>query len=295
MIHRIKVLEDERAFSLGWKGRLVIFTAALVALSVFFYRETLRDLFLSVLYREGSSHGLFVPFIIGYFFWLKRTRIRRLELCFSLLPGAVMVVGGFFIYYFSGGNTDVTFPSVSFMLVVYGLVMALFGTQVFKEVSFPLLFLLTMIPIPKTIYHEIAVWMREVTTSGSVWMTQLMQISIFREAYNIHLPNANLFIAMGCSGIRYLLSYFVFSLAYAFLAKKDIKARIMVVAASFPIAFVAGVLRLTSIYLAVYFIGPFMAGRRAHILVSWVVFLLVLVLAIATDQVLSGIRGRRKA
>ena len=46
----------------------VILMAALVVIAVFIYPETLRDLFLNVLHREGSSHGLFVPFISGYFF-----------------------------------------------------------------------------------------------------------------------------------------------------------------------------------------------------------------------------------
>ena len=63
--------------------------------------------------------------------------------------------------------------------------------------------------------------------------------------------------------------------------------------ASFPIAVVAGVMRLSSIYLAVLFIGPFMAGHRPHIVLSWAVFGAVLVVAIAADQYFSGLKARR--
>ena len=49
---------------------------------------------------------------------------------------------------------------------------------------------------------------------------------------------------------------------------------------------------MSSIYLAVYFIGPFMAEHRPHIVLSWAVFVAVLVVAIAADQYVSGIRGR---
>jgi exosortase len=295
MIHRTEAIEGEKAFSLGWKGRLLILMIALVGMGVVFYSQTLRDLLTSVLHREGSSHGLFVPFISGYFLWLKRERIRQVEIDFSPLLGGAMLLASFILLHLSRGSTEVALPALSFLLIVVGLVMVFFGMGIFKELAFPLLFLLTMIPVPETMYGQIAEWMRAATTAGSVWLMELIQHPVFREGYNIQLPKTNLYIAMSCSGIRYLLSYFVFSLAYAFLFKKTVKSRTLVVLAAFPIALIAGVLRLSSIYLATSYIGPFMAGQRPHILLSWSVFLVVLVGAIAADQYLSSLRARRGA
>ena len=294
MIHRSEVFEDERGFSLGWKGRLVILTVALLGLSFFLYQDVLRQLISSVLNREGSSHGLFVPFLSGYFFWLKREKLRDLDSDFALLPGGALVAGSYLLLYLSRGSAGVSLAALSFLLLVAGLVLVLFGMQVFKELSFPLLFLITMIPLSETTYAQLAEWMRAATTAGSVWLSQLMQLPIFRDGYSIQLPNANLFVAMSCSGIRYLLSFFVFSLAYAFLCKRGIRSRILVVVASLPISLAAGVLRLTSIYLSIYFIGAFMAGKREHILVSWIVFGVVLVVAIGADQYFSAVWVKRK-
>ena len=294
MIHRTDVFNGERRFSLGWKGRLIILVIALVGLGVIFYGETLRELVSSVLHREGSSHGIFVPFISAYFLWIKRERIRDVEIDFSLLPGGAVLGLSFLTYYLSRGSADITLPAFSFVLAWSGLAMALFGMRLFKEVAFPLLFLGTMIPIPETIYMQIAEGMRQTVTSGSVWLTKLLQLPIYRDGYRIQLPNSRIFIATSCSGIRYLLSYFVFSLAYAFLFKKGFKARSLVVLSSFPISVVAGVMRLTSIYLAVSFIGPFMAEHRPHVAVSWMVFAAVLVVAIAADQLATGIFVKRR-
>lgn len=287
MNQKIDTIEAGRTFSLSWKGRLIILTAALVALGVFVYPETLRELLWSVLHREGSSHGLFVPFISGYFFWLKRKNIGRLEPCFSLLPGTIIAVAGLFILYISRTGSEFTLSALSFMVIVFGLVWALFGTQMIKELSFPILFLITMIPMPRPIYNQIAEGIREITTSGSVWLMQLIQLPIFREGYNIQLPSTNLFIDIGCSGIRYLVSYFVFSLAYAFLCKRTFKGKLLVALSSFPIAVIAGVLRLSSIYLSVHFISPFMAEYVPHVLLSWFVFGVLLVASITVDQILS--------
>jgi exosortase len=293
MIHRAEVFDNERTFSLGWKGRLGILMVVLVGLGFFLYQDALWELISSVLNREGSSHGIFVPFISAYFLWMKRERIRNVEIDFSLLAGGLVLALSFIILYFSRGSAEITLPAFSFVLAACGLVLALFGMRLFKELAFPLLFLATMIPIPETVFNQIAEWMRQATTSGSVWLSHLLHLPIYREGYNIQLPGSRIFIAMGCSGIRYLLSYFVFSLAYAYMCKNSFGTRCLVVLASFPIALVGGVMRLSSIYLAVYFIGPFMAEHRPHILVSWFVFLAVLVIAVAADQYLSGLKARR--
>ena len=293
MNQKVEVIEIRKTLSMSYKGRLIILLTALVGLGVTLYPETLRGLVSSVLHREGSSHGLFVPFISGYFLWLKREKIRRVKIDFSLLSGAIMIVVALLLLYFSRNSTEITLPALSFVLVASGLVLALFGMQLFKEVAFPLLFLATMIPLPETIYYQIGEFMRRSVTIGSVWLTQILQLPIYREGYSIQLPSTKIFIAASCSGIRYLLSYFVFSLPYAYLCKNSSRGRALVVLASFPIALVAGVLRLTSIYLAVYFIGPFMAEHRPHVVLSWFVFLAVLVVAIAADQYLSGLKIRR--
>ena len=293
MNQKVEVIKARKTFYLDWKGRLVILTVALLGLGLFLYQDTLRGLISNVLHREGSSHGVFVPFISGYFFWLKREKIRQVKIDFSLLSGAVTIVVALLILYFARSSTEISLPALSFILLTSGLVLALFGMQLFKEVAFPLLFLATMIPLPETIYYQIGEFMRRSVTTGSVWLTRILQLPIYREGYSIQLPSTKIFIAASCSGIRYLLSYFVFSLPYACLCKNSSRGRALVVLASFPIALVAGVLRLTSIYLAVYFIGPFMAEHRPHVVLSWFVFLAVLVVAIAADQYLSGLKIRR--
>ena len=101
MIHRVEVFEDEKGFSLGWRGRLVILTVALAGLGFFVYQDALLELISSVLHREASSHGVFVPFISGYFLWLKREKIRHVEIDFSFVPGGTILALSFLILYFS--------------------------------------------------------------------------------------------------------------------------------------------------------------------------------------------------
>jgi exosortase len=292
--HKAEVIEAGKTFSLGWKGRLVVLAAVLVGLGVFVYGATLRGLFMSVWQREGSSHGLFVPLISGWFLWRERDRFRQAELGFSLVPGISVIGAGFVVLFLARGTTGLALPILSFLAIACGLVLLVLGSGVFRVVRFPLLFLATMIPLPETIYETIGEWIRASSTTGSVWLTQALQTPVYRDGYTIHLPSISVFIDTSCSGIRYLLSYSVFSLPYAFICKKSFRARVLVILASFPIALVAGVLRLSSIYLAVSAIGPFMAGHRPHILLSWSVFVGVLVLVISGDQYFSRMWEKRR-
>ena len=151
-----------------------------------------------------------------------------------------------------------------------------------------------MIPIPEHLYAQLTEWMRRAITSGSVSMLQAFQFPIHRAGYHISIPNTDLVVAEGCSGIRYLIPYFVFGLAYAFVCKKTMKSRIIVALATIPISIIGGVIRLSVIFLSAYYVGPFMAAHRPHIMISWSVFITVLMGAIWMDRRVS--KGlRRKA
>ncbi|MCP5003976.1 MAG: exosortase/archaeosortase family protein [Planctomycetes bacterium] len=239
---------------------------------------------MSILHRDGSSHGVFVPFISAILLWKRKDRIKALEPKLSLLPGVMVVGVSFLMLYLTKSNTENTLPALSFFLMVLGLVIAIIGIKIFKEVSFPLFFLMTMIPLPQPVYDQIAEWMRTTSTVGSTCILQLFGIPFERDGFHIHLPDINLYVAHGCSGIRYLICYFVFGLAYAFVYKQSIKSRIVVIIATIPISVIAGIIRLTTIFLSVNYIGTFMADHLYHVILSWFVFAFIMILVILMDM-----------
>jgi exosortase len=266
------------------KIRVIIFAVIITALGLTVYRTILSDLISCVLHREGSSHGVFVPFISAFFLWQNWGKIKDLEVKFALVPGIVTICISLVILYLSKNSADISIAALSYFMAVTGLVLALFGTRIFKGVSFPILFLIMMIPLPKTVYSQIAEWMRASGTYGSSHILEFLGIPYYREGYDIHLANTKLYVAHGCSGIRYLLSYFVFGVAYAYIFKDSIRSRILVLLLIIPISVLAGVLRLTTIFLSAYFIGAFMADHGPHIRISWLVFAVVLVVGIFIDR-----------
>lgn len=279
--------------------RAFIVLAGLAILALSLYREPLWCLISNVLGKKDSSHGLCVPFISVYLVWLKFQKIRETKPKFALASGTVMAGIGMLLFFLARDSTAVAVSAFSFLLVAAALVVGFFGKDVFKELRFPLFFLATMIPVPRPLYAQMAEWMGWATTSGSVWALQLFHFPIYRDGFTVSIPNMNLLVVESCTGIRHLISYFVFGLAYAFVCKKTIKSRFLVILAAIPMSIVGGIIRQSFIYVSAHFIGPFMASYRPHIIVGWSVFLAVLVGAMWMDRRISKsirrIRERREA
>jgi exosortase len=120
-----------------------------------------------------------------------------------------------------------------------------------------------------------------------VIITRALGVPLYREGFVIYLPEINLLVNDGCSGIRYLLSFFTFSIVYAALFKERNLVRLAVVLASLPLSIFAGIARLSIIFLSAYYISPVLAEHRPHVILSWLVFAFFLSGAIGIDQYVS--------
>jgi exosortase len=263
--------------------RLAVLALLIILAGLLLYRSALVELITSVLNREGSSHGLFIPFISGYFIWLKSDSLKRTELKYDPLGIPLLILSTALSFI----NIDgFQVQSIGFIIFVAGSVWALLGRRFLLEISFPLFFLITMIPLPDDFYIDFANLVRDITHAGSLWVISVLGITFYQEGYVVHLPNAVLKVNIGCSGVRYLISFFVFGMAYAYLSRKTILGKLAVIASTFPISILASICRLTAIYLATYYISPRMAEHGPHILISWMVFFGILILAVALDQLI---------
>ena len=277
-------------------SRVISILAILIILCLSVYRHDLSQLIASVVGRQESSHGVFVPFISAFFLWERRSRIRKAVPEFALFPGAMLIIAGAALLLAAPDTSfHAMLSAVSFFSMAAGVTLAFLGRRIFKEVSAPLFFLMTMIPLPPPAYARIAEWMRFINTENSVFVTQLFGIPFQRSGYYLQFPDILLHVDESCSGIRYLISYFVFGLAYAFFHKKSAAARIVVLASILPLSIFASSMRLTVIFLAVHYVGAWTTDKIPHVLLSWAVFGGVLTAALCVDWKLSPFYERLAA
>ena len=265
----------------SYRARVALLILWTLLAGLLLYNTAITSVIGAVLHRQGSSHGVFVPFISTVFLWMNRNSILKIEPRYDYLGIPLLAIGIVFPL-FTIGTYHLQF--LSFIIFVAGLVIIHLGRKYFKEISFPLLFLITMIPIPKNINIILANYIRDISFGGSTWIISLLGVPFMKEDLLIYLPNAVLKVNLGCSGIRYLISFFVFGIAYAYLYRKNTWSRLIIIASIFPISFIASILRLTAIFLLTYIFGPHMAEYWPHVFISWSVFFAVLIVSVASDR-----------
>lgn len=263
-----------------WTRYAAIVLLALTA-GFLLYGDSIAYVISIVLGREESSHGIFVPIL---FVVLIRHNIKAIKSCLIQYDylGLPFLLLGIAIPLSRLDIPELDF--IGYLVFISGVVILLAGRKLYRQLAFPIFFLITMVPIPKSIYEQIANLLRETAMSGSLYILSILNVPHFRDGWNVQLNNTVLRVAVSCSGIRYLISYFVFGLVYAYLYKVKKIEKIITSLLTIPLSISASILRLALIFLAAHYISPKMADYWPHVIISWVVFALVLLVGLMIDR-----------
>ena len=128
--------------------------------------------------------------------------------------GVGTIKSGFFLY------------RVSVLLFIAGLVVFLAGWKHLAAISFPLAFLVLMIP-SSTLVEQITFPLQIVASKTASFLLMLAGVPAIREGNIILLPSAQLEVAEACSGIRSLFSLLTLTIVYGYLAETKIGARVL--------------------------------------------------------------------
>ncbi len=269
----------------GIMPRIIGIILFLIVMGGTIYGDTLSHIFHILLERRDASHGYLVPFIAGYMIWYHRERFKGIKACFDPLLGIILIGSGLVLFFLFGNRFETTIVGLSYLTLTAGALMFFLGRNLFKVVWFPLVFLVTLVPLPENWYFQIGIWMRHVSMT-SVRFLQMLDYAVFTNGFNVSLPNCEVEVVHGCSGVRYLIPFFILGLSYAYLYKETIRGKVLTVLSAIPLALLAGFLRILFVLLAIYYFGCFMAGQP-HIWISWAVFGFVVSLAVLLDVLIS--------
>ena len=244
------------------RQQLILGTAA-IALLVAIYTPILYYMALHWYGSEDYSHGFLIPPLAAYFAWERQPQLRRARIepsWWGLLPLALSSVT------LAIGRLGVELMNmrVSFVLALIGLVVLLFGRQVFRVLAFPLCFLFLMVPLPNSLLLPIAFPLQLVAADWAVSLLYYLHIPALREGNIIHLPNATLFVEVACSGLRSLMALITLGVVFAYFFRRSWGERIIIVLSAIPTAIVVNALRVALTGILTYRFGEKAAGGLVH-------------------------------
>jgi exosortase len=243
----------------------------LAGLVVALYFRVLPDLAMDWWNDPGSSHGMLIPPFALYIAWMRRSLTLAQPnvpdargLWLTVLACVMLLVG------ILGAEFFLT--RTSFVVLLAGLIWSFWGLGRFRTLLFPLVLLLTMVPLPRIIYNLLASPLQLFASQVATDLVQTLGVTVYRDGNVIHLAGISLGVAEACSGLRSLSSLVTASLLVGFLQCTRIRTRILLVALSIPVAIGMNVIRVAGTALIAEYNQQYALGYY-HSFSGWLVFL----------------------
>lgn len=227
---------------LTWLGLFAVIAVSIAYYHVFNYWQYYWFL------PDGYySHGVLVPFLALYMVWMRREALRAVPISPSI-GGLWLVIPALMFRILGHVTTSSTLSSLSFLILVYGVIALLGGWRLVRLVWFPILFLGFMMPLPATIFDEISQPAQEWSTIIANVMLKTVGYETHRVGNIIYIPGGfDLDVGVPCSGFKMLVSMATFAFFFAYYIGVALWRQILLVAMALPLALVINGLRIALI------------------------------------------------
>lgn len=236
---------------------------------------------------ENYSHGFLVPFIAGYFVYERWDYLKSCQIS-SSAAGLVVIV--FALMQLIIGSIGLEYFTIrsSLVVLIAGMVLFFWGTELFRAVRLPVLYLLLMVPLPYIFYNALAFPLKQFVSWISVGCMKLIGVTVVRDGNIIMFPGISLEVADACSGMRSLVSILVLSIAYAFFLQLSHLKRWIVILSSVLIAIATNALRVIITGILASYHGAAAAQGFFHEFAGMAVFALAMALLGVVGLALRG-------
>jgi len=273
--------------------KIGLITSVLLGLLVALYHEIFAGLLYDWDNDPNYSHGFIVPFMSAYFVYERWNQLRKLPIQSSGLGIPVLILGVAFLVIGTIG-AELFAQRISFIVVIMGLTLLLFGYRIFVTLTLPIVFLFFMIPLPAIVVNTIAFPLQIFAAQTASFCLFNLGIPVLREGNLISLAGSTLEVAEACSGLRSLMALLALGTVYAYFSQRQMWKRWVLVLLSIPIAILANAFRVTGTGILANYWGTEAAEGFYHTFEGWIVFVVAFVLLLLCGTVITKIGNHPK-
>ena len=261
---------------------------------------------------ENYSHGLLVPFVIGFIVWAEFDELRETAKNGAFWLGIVTIALALSMLLAGTLGAELFVQRVSLTLMLAGVVVYFFGARILRFLFVPFLLLLLAIPIPQIIFNKIAFPLQIWASQAAIWGIRLFGVASVRKGNVIEIlpQGATQLIALevveACSGIRSLMTLVTLALILAYFTQDktendretpfyknfDFWRGAALMLSAVPIAILTNAARVTATGVGTYYYGKRATEGAVHDAAGWLVYLVALALLILVNFILRAIFRR---
>ena len=218
------------------------------------------------------SHCMLIPVISVFLIFRERATLARMRFEGSWAGVAVLLAAAG-LWGIAELSTIWVIEQYAFVVVIYGLTLALLGPAAFRRLWMAMLILLFAIPLPMFFSNSLSLHLELISSAIGVAVIRLFNIPVFLDGNVIDLGVYQLQVAEACSGLRYLFPLMTLAFIVAYFFRAPFWKRVLLFFASVPIAILMNSLRIGLIGVSVAYWGLKMAEGVLHYFEGWVVFM----------------------
>ena len=261
--------------------------ALLAGAFLILYQDVLIHIMRGLTTRDGS-YGILIIGVSLYLVWIKRHDIRQLQPEPAILPGALLLFGGCFIFFAGKLGSTILVQQISMIPVILGAVLLLAGFSFFKLFLLPVGYLVFLTGAIEMLMGSIAIYLQRLSAWIASLLFKLIRMPVFLDDTIIELPHISLEVVRSCSGINHIVAFLALALPLALLTQKTRTRKFILILSALLIAFFANGLRVTLIGIyALFNEGADLHGPNEVFYVSFIFFF-----GLAALVLLSGLLRR---
>ena len=265
----------------------------LAGVFVWFYWSSFHDLLRAWMTSEDYQHGFIVPVFAVALLWIRRDMVPQLGgsgSWWGLPLFGVWAVMRWTAVYFNYGSL----PELSMLPFFAGTALFVGGWQGLLWAWPAIIFLFFMIPLPGAVQGMASEQLQAIATRLSTFIIQTCGIAAISQGNVIQLTERPLEVARACSGLRMMMLFFALCIGAAFVTRRPLWEKLVMIASAAPIAVAANVARivLTAIVYEIATFWPSMidldtAAELIHEWAGYVMMPIGLLLLLAEMTLLS--------
>ena len=252
----LRALSQSLPFSLRIRNGLSLL---LLLASVAWFWQPLVTLFSLTQQQEQYSHIVLIPCVSLYILYLDQKAIFASRE-WSPWLGSLVIGMGAWCYWSADAAIfapdQLSMTILALVVMCSGVVVSCFGIKLFRKVSFGLLFLLFMVPLPSFLLDAVIGFLQRSSTEATEVLFSLLGVPVFRQGFVFRLSNFTIHVAEECSGIRSALSLFVTSLVTGHFFLRSTWAKMGLIAVVVPLAIVKNAFRIVGLSLLANYVDP---------------------------------------
>ncbi len=242
------------------------------------------------------THAYFILPLSLWLTWRKRAYLKELldRNNRHSIPGLSIFITGIFMFIFGWREDYFFITTLSVIPLLFGLIIYLYGTKMAKSLSFPLFYLLLLVPPPYAILDSITLPMRHGTSIATEVILRFFDYPITREGLLLNIGYKDIFMGQPCSGFRSLITMFSLVLVYVYISKGNRAKKLILTSLIIPFVLIGNLIRVIILCLITFYFGEAAGQGFFHSFSGIVIFIIAILGIIGAESLLDALYKKKQ-